>query len=722
MGSRARMCAVAVLGVVCLYAFVWPAVAPVALLHTDFLQARQAPSVAHLMGTDSLGADVSVATALGLRMSLLVATLTVAAAAVIGVLVGSVAAVCGGRIDRVCMRCTDTVAGLPALLVTVVISAMFPGSTTAIVAALTATHWPHTARVVRAAATRVLACDYVAVATVAGASRAQIVAHYVLSAVLAQATVAAVMLVPHVVAAESTLSFLGVGINPQTPSLGTMIAVGGPGLLAGQWWPVVFPAGMLVLVTAVVWLAAAPASRTVTTNDGDMPSVQGGALPEGVAAAIDQLTITTGQTTLLNNITMTVPAATITAIIGQSGAGKTSLAHALAGHTPPGSTCRGTIYRRGAAAVIPQHPAESFTPIRRIGPHIADVITTHHTAHTVKDLLHTVGLDPTFATRFPHQLSGGQLRRAALAVALAADPALLIADEPTTGLDPQAADTIWQLLAAITAGGVAVCVVTHDIPHVLNDTAVSHVALLHQGRITAAGTPAHIQDTPPGSHTRALLATPPQPGAAPRPAGQPVAHVRDVTVNLPGRTRLHLPDITAHAGTITVLTGPSGAGKTSAAKTLSGLLAPASGDAHICPPGKVAYMPQHPVAAFDPHSSLGAAIGRAADYAGNPAVNIAALAADVGLDPALLTRRVTDVSGGQAQRAALAQALAQNPALLIADEPTAHLDPATAATITGLLRRYAAAGMAVVVCTHDARVAAAVGDIHVTVGQANHSP
>lgn len=236
------------------FALVWPAIAPAGMASSGYLSADLSPTWAHPMGTDGLGHDLSVRVAQALRVSLAVAAGAAVLAGVLGVAVGAGAAACGGRVDAALMRCTDAVAAVPHLLATVVVVALFRGSLAAIVVALALTHWPAVARVVRAEAQQIMASQYVAASRVAGASPLQLARWHVLPAVVGQAGLAMVLMVPHAVWHESTLSFLGIGMPPERPSLGTLVALSQSGLLIGRWWPLAFPTAALIAVTVAVAL------------------------------------------------------------------------------------------------------------------------------------------------------------------------------------------------------------------------------------------------------------------------------------------------------------------------------------------------------------------------------------------------------------------------------------------------------------------------------------
>lgn len=218
----------------------------------NFREALQPPSAQHWFGTDHFGHDLAIRTAAGLRISLLIAVTCAVSATLLGGAIGALAAVAGGWIDTVVMRVTDGVNALPHLLLGIVIVSFYRGSVVAIVASIALTHWPQIARIVRAEMLTVRSAPYVDAAYLWGATRTHVVIHHLAPAALPQAGIALIMLLPHAVWHESTLSFLGLGLSPERPSIGTLLAVARGDVLTGAWWTLVFPAGALVLTTLAV--------------------------------------------------------------------------------------------------------------------------------------------------------------------------------------------------------------------------------------------------------------------------------------------------------------------------------------------------------------------------------------------------------------------------------------------------------------------------------------
>lgn len=257
---------VAVLVAVIAYAVLVPWIA--GPQHADFSQALEGPSAAHPFGTEHSGRDLFVWTAAALRVSLLIAAVCAITATVLGVLIGAVAATVGGRTDRIIMRTTDGINALPHLLLGIVIVALFRGSIPAIIASIALTHWPQVARIVRADILSVRDSEYVGAAYLWGASRWHVAREHLVPAAAPQALIAVIMLLPHTIWHEATLSFLGLGLPPDQASLGTLLEIARGDLLTGAWWTLAAPAGALVVTTlAVGALAGALQARRPATEE-----------------------------------------------------------------------------------------------------------------------------------------------------------------------------------------------------------------------------------------------------------------------------------------------------------------------------------------------------------------------------------------------------------------------------------------------------------------------
>ncbi|OAV78876.1 ATP-binding cassette domain-containing protein [Dietzia sp. 111N12-1] len=488
------------------FALVWPAIAPADMASSGYLSADLPPTWAHPMGTDGLGHDLSVRVAQALRVSLAVAAGAAVLAGVLGVAVGAGAAACGGRVDAALMRCTDAVAAVPHLLATVVVVALFRGSLAAIVVALALTHWPAVARVVRAEAQQIMASQYVAASRVAGASPLQLARWHVLPAVVGQAGLAMVLMIPHAVWHESTLSFLGIGMPPERPSLGTLVALSQSGLLLGRWWPLAFPTAALIAVTVAVallgpgtpgrgWVRRGapvgdhnPGDHHRDDDDDEVGSSR-------ASLTVDDLVVAhrgPGSVRAIDGASLRIETGRVVAIIGPSGAGKSSLLDACAGMTPAGAITAGRVAlgSGGSTGHVPQSAAAAFTPTRHLRGQLEEGLAVgrrgrgDRRAPDVDALCRLVRVNPALADRYPHQLSGGQLRRMAIAAALSTNPTVLLADEPTTGLDADLALAVLTTLRRLADDtGLAVLLVTHDHAAIAESGVADEVLEMRGGRL-----------------------------------------------------------------------------------------------------------------------------------------------------------------------------------------------------------------------------------------------
>ncbi len=468
--------------------------------------------------------------------------------------------------------------------------------------------------------------------------------------------------------------------------------------------------------------------------------------PTGIA--VTGLTVLTASgEPVLDGIDLHAPAGAALAVLGASGAGKTTLALTLLGHLREGLRhTRGHVqvdghtplrlrgralrrYRRSVVAWLGQEPAAALTPTRRVGALIGDAAPAGH----VPGALAAVGLptEPDFLRRFPHELSGGQRRRVALARALARQPRLLVLDEPLAGLDSAARDQVLEEIdRARRAVGAGLLLVTHDV-HAARAVA-DQLVVVDRGRLVATGS----ADTGLG-HLTSVAAAPRVTRAR---AGQPrVAMHTDVAAlavtDLHARHPGALPvvtgfSLTLSAGECVALIGPSGVGKSTLIRAVLGLHPPDRGRVELAgtvlalsvrdrTPAQrraLGWVPQDPATSLHPARTIQATLAMALRNHGSATdpgwpSTVEQLLRAVGLDATLGPRRPDALSGGQRQRVALARALAGRPRVLLADEITSALDGPTAANLLDLLddlRRHH--GLAILLVTHDPDAARRVAD------------
>ncbi|GAC59518.1 MULTISPECIES: ATP-binding cassette domain-containing protein [Gordonia] len=204
---------------------------------------------------------------------------------------------------------------------------------------------------------------------------------------------------------------------------------------------------------------------------------------------------------VLDDVSLELAPGTVTALIGESGCGKSMVASALCELLPVGSVATGRVrigdrtldprdsawhrVRGREVGLVPQSPATSFTPVRTIGSHLSETVTVLGADRSVRELADAVAYPAWALDRYPHEVSGGMAQRAAIAAAVAGRPRVLVADEPTSALDPELAAATWRLLAGAAADGAGVLVVTHDIETLRQVGVCDAIAVMREGRLLA---------------------------------------------------------------------------------------------------------------------------------------------------------------------------------------------------------------------------------------------
>lgn len=462
---------------------------------------------------------------------------------------------------------------------------------------------------------------------------------------------------------------------------------------------------------------------------------------------------------ILTSLSFTLPGRGVTALIGESGSGKSVTAQALLGMLPRGgSIASGSIrfkgddilklpprqlqrYRGSRAGCVFQDTGGTFDPLLRIGCHFAELLAIHtrlprtEAKQRALQLLRDMQLPEPERVydAYPHELSGGMRQRVQLALALAAEPELLIADEPTTALDmPVQADILRLIRQWSVRTGGTVLFITHDLGVVAE--IADEVLVMRRGTMVEAGPAAQVLHHPAHPYTRQLVedyASFSAPGAKPLADGPLIIEARGLTKTYrAGRRWLQratpVPAVreasfAIRRGEMVGLIGESGSGKSTLSRLLLELEQPDRGTIQwaraqggASARTSVQWVHQDPFASFDPRWQVSRIIGEGLDYrpqrncaAGSAAERIRAIARETGLSPELLDRYPHELSGGMRQRVALARALLLEPSLLILDEPFASLDMTLQRQMLGLIRSWnEKTGMAVLFITHDLRAAA----------------
>lgn len=241
-----------VVGAAVLAVLLVPLLAPLDEQAVDLAQRLRPPSWRHPFGTDDVGRDLLLRCVHGLRVSLLVGVVAALVATVVGTAVGTAAGALGGWTDRIVMRVVDAFSSVPHLLLGIFVVALFRPGVWPVIVSVALTHWLSTARIVRSEVLSLRARPFVDAAVSGGASRWRVAVRHLLPGVLPQAGLAAVLMVPHAMWHESALSFLGLGLPSHRASLGSLAQTGRSSLLAGDWWPTLFPGLFLIVPTLAI--------------------------------------------------------------------------------------------------------------------------------------------------------------------------------------------------------------------------------------------------------------------------------------------------------------------------------------------------------------------------------------------------------------------------------------------------------------------------------------
>ncbi|WP_030854816.1 dipeptide ABC transporter ATP-binding protein [Streptomyces sp. NRRL S-475] len=442
------------------------------------------------------------------------------------------------------------------------------------------------------------------------------------------------------------------------------------------------------------------------------------------------------------------------ALVGESGSGKSTVASALLGlHRGTGARVEGSLevagtdvqrasdeelrrLRGGRAAMVFQDPLSSLDPYYAIGDQIAEVYRVHTRASRraararAVEVLERVGI-PDAARRSrsrPHEFSGGMRQRALIAMALACEPRLLIADEPTTALDVTVQAQVLDLLHTLREEtGMGLLLVTHDVG--VAAESVDEVLVMRHGRAVEHGPVGGVLGAPAEPYTRELLAAVPRLDAPRKAATNPEEVVLEATglrreFGRGKRAVTAVDDVslTLRRGETLGIVGESGSGKTTLGRMLVGLLEPTDGSLafegrpHTGVNPAVQMVFQDPVSSLNPRRSVGESIAdplRARGERQDRRIRerVGELLERVGLEAGHYDRYPHEFSGGQRQRAGIARALAADPRVIVCDEPVSALDVTTQAHVVALLGELQRElGLALVFVAHDLAVVRQVSD------------
>jgi len=462
---------------------------------------RLAPSVSHPFGTDELGRDMHVRTAIAATTSLAIAASVAVITTVIAFAIGLLAALFRRYVDPVLMRLTDLMLALPPLIILIIAAAFFGGgSPVAIVLILSALGWMQPARAIRSHFITILREPFVVQAREMGANSLWTFSKHILPASYGYVVTVASITFTTALLAETTLSFLGLGVQPPTPTLGGMLADTVSTAFSAPWLAI-FP-GLVIVGAALFTHGAGDAAHALIdplhendvtvaprkTKRPDQPNrietAQDGISSPPPLVELRNISAAIGERRLFSNISFKLKAGETIALIGRSGSGKTTLGHSILG-LPTAAEVKGDINITGSplagrekqirgkiASMIFQEPGIAFLPARSIGWTFNQVlsVTTRMNRAQIKDTaieaIEAVHLDRSeeVLSRFPTTFSGGELQRLGIAMAVAQKTRLLVADEPTASLDTVRSKAIMDLLYSLqNKYGFALILITHDL-------------------------------------------------------------------------------------------------------------------------------------------------------------------------------------------------------------------------------------------------------------------
>jgi len=500
----------------------------------------------YLLGTDHLGRDMLSRLLWGTQLSLAVGFAAAILAATIGAAIGIVAGYYGGRTDNIIMRGVDMLMAFPYILLALaIVAALGPGLMNALIA-VAAVNVPFFARNIRGVTVGIANKEFVDAARLAGLSDARIILTEVLPNVVPVIVIAMSTTIGWMILETAGLSFLGLGSQPPQADLGSMLGEARAALITNPHTSVVPGVMILIIVMAINLLGDGvrdaldprlksgalerPMPTTRVQRTGEVPAAQG----DAILALQDlktQFHVKDRVYKAVGGVSPEVHPGECLGIIGESGSGKSVTALSVMGlvASPPGVITGGAVRFKGEdligapyetlralrgekVAYIFQDPLATLHPLYTVGQQLIEAVLSHHKTPKDEARAHAIALlksvrIPNAEKRvdsYPHEMSGGMRQRVGIAMALANDPEVIIADEPTTALDVTVQAQILSLLNDLRRErGLAIVFITHDFGVVAQ--LCDRVAVMYAGRIVEQGTTTEILDAPAHPYTAKLM-------------------------------------------------------------------------------------------------------------------------------------------------------------------------------------------------------------------------
>ncbi len=716
------------------------------------------PTTRNWLGTDDQARDVAARLIYGFRISVLFGLILTLLSSIIGIAAGGIQGYFGGWIDLLFQRFIEIWSGLPTLFLLIILASVVTPNFWWLLGLMLLFQWTSLVGVVRAEFLRARNFDYVRAARALGLSDTRIILRHVLP----NAMVAALTFLPFITSGAlvtlTSLDFLGFGLPPGSASLGELLRQGkdnlhAPWLGFSAFFSLAITLSLMVFIGEGVRDAFDPRKSFAEppADDADEPTLpvrEPHSVPAtGGILEVRDLVVRFGQgaaaVDAVRGISLAIEPRETVALVGESGSGKsvTALSILQLLPYPAASHPRGHIrfhdteligadaetlrrIRGDRIGMIFQEPMTSLNPLHTVERQIGETLELHKGMKAdaararILELLRLVGIrDPERRLgAYPHELSGGQRQRVMIAMALANEPELLIADEPTTAVDVTIQAQLLELLESLQRElGMAMLFITHDLGIVRR--IADRVCVMQHGSIVEQGPTEQLFANCQHPYTKHLLSSEPSGSPAPVPAAaEVVARCEDLRVWYPikqgvlRRTVDYVKaadgvDLAVRAGETVGIVGESGSGKTTLALALLRLIDSRGsihfGEREISGLGAGELRPlrremqivfQDPYGSLSPRMSVRQIIEEGLVLHGigdspdaRDALVVQALR-EVDLDPETRFRYPHEFSGGQRQRIAIARAMVLQPKLLVLDEPTSALDVSVQAQIVDLLR------------------------------------
>lgn len=554
--DQAALLGVCVLAFLFLIAIIGPWITPYPPNVIDLVNRLKPPfwegtgSWSHVLGTDPLGRDILSRLIVGARISLSTGLAVVAIAGSVGITLGLAAGYLGGKWETVIMRVVDATLAFPGLLLALVVLAMVGPSQLTLILVLSALGWMVYTRVTHDVVLDMRERTFIKAAEMVGAKQTHVIWGHLLPNIASPLLTVATLEFARIILAEASLSYLGLGIQAPASSWGLMISEAQE-YITTAWWPVAIP-GFAIAITVLAinlvasWLRVSfdPMQRdrkvlslvgaggVKTRKQTPIAPVITGDHATAPLLDVNELKVNfyTAHGTIhaVQGIKFQIGRGETVGIVGESGSGKSITAMALMGLVPPpGRIEGGTLQWMGQDMTAPdkiarlrgsritmvfQDPVASLNPLIPIGKQLTEVLIKHKglTAKQANvravELLGLVGIpSPKHRmSQYPFEFSGGMSQRMMIALALAPEPDLIIADEPTTALDVTIQAQILELISELQAQfKIAMLLIAHDLGVVASSC--DRVIVMYGGRIMEQGTPQQLFRHPKHPYTYGLL-------------------------------------------------------------------------------------------------------------------------------------------------------------------------------------------------------------------------